>query len=54
MASCIRCNRDMGGADGISICLPCAGILVDGATSQERLALAQLGMDALVDIERRK
>ena len=49
MASCIRCRCDMGGKEGITICAGCAGELTDKANPDELLALAKVGIDALVD-----
>ena len=46
MASCIRCRCDMGGKEGITTC---AGELTDKANPDELLALAKVGIDALVD-----
>jgi len=49
MATCIRCGRDMGDKDGSSICEKCVAILLSEKTPSELLALAKVGLDALVD-----
>ncbi len=53
MAHCIRCKGIVHGTeskDGESICVLCAGEIVDKyATREEVSALARVGIDALVD-----
>ena len=49
MAICIKCNADIGGKPGTSICQDCVTILLESKTPSELKALAKLGLDALVD-----
>lgn len=50
MGTCIRCQGKTHGADGDTICVLCAGEIVDKyATQEEACALARVGIDALVD-----
>ena len=39
----------MGGKEGVTICAGCAGELADRATLSELVALAKVGIDALID-----
>lgn len=50
MATCIRCKGHISGAEGETICILCAGEIVDKyATWDEICALARVGIYALVD-----
>lgn len=49
MANCIKCGADIGGAQGDSICQDCVTLLLKDKTPQELLALAKVGIDALID-----
>lgn len=50
MATCIRCKGHVSGVEGETICVLCAGEIVDKyATEDEIIALAKVGMYALVD-----
>ncbi len=50
MATCIRCNGLVHGAEGETICVLCAGEIVDHyATWDEVVTLAKTGIDTLID-----
>jgi len=50
MGTCIRCKGQTHGAEGETICVICAGEIVDHyATHDEMIALAKTGIDALID-----
>lgn len=50
-ATCVACGRPIPGTvkGGRSICQDCAGKAADGASPNDRLALAKTGLDALID-----
>ena len=49
MPTCIRCDIDMGAKPGTSICQDCVTFLLKDKTPQELLALAKIGIDAVID-----
>ena len=49
MPTCIKCGIDMGGKQGTSICQDCVTILLENKTPAELVALAKVGLDAVID-----
>ncbi len=49
MADCIDCGKDLGGHEGHSICVDCAGKRIDVMSLEEQVAMAKAGLDALID-----
>ncbi len=49
MATCIKCGIDMGGNPGTSICQDCVTILLKNKSPEELVALAKIGLDAVID-----
>lgn len=49
MASCLKCNKDMGGKKGVSICEKCTDDIYNALPRDIVLAMAKVGMCALVD-----
>ena len=52
MATCIKCGEEIEGTKdkpGTSICQGCVTILLDIKTPEELLALAKVGLDAVID-----
>ena len=49
MATCIKCNGEMGGVKGTSICQDCVTELLKDKTPAELVALAKVGIDAVID-----
>ena len=49
MATCIKCGVYVGSKQGNSICQNCVTLLLQDKTPQELLALAKIGIDAVID-----
>ena len=49
MPICSKCNKDMGGIKGTSICQDCVTELLKDKTMEELVALAKVGIDAVID-----
>ena len=49
MALCIKCDKDLGGKAGTSICQDCVTLLLKDKTLEELVALAKVGLDAVID-----
>jgi hypothetical protein len=49
MANCIDCGKDLGGKKGTTICIDCADKRVQQMSPEERIAMAKVGFDALID-----
>lgn len=50
MTTCIECGKDMDNKSNLSsICTDCAGKLADDLSPAELVAMAKVGLDALID-----
>jgi hypothetical protein len=49
MADCIDCGKDLGGKPGKTICMDCVKKREGQLTPEERIAMAKVGLDALID-----
>lgn len=49
MATCIKCGIGIGDKQGISICQDCVTLLLEDKTPEELVALAKVGLDAVID-----
>lgn len=49
MATCIKCGVNMNDKPGTSICQECVTLLLQDKTIDELVALAKVGLDAVID-----
>lgn len=49
MANCLKCNKDMGGKNGVSICEDCTSAILDTLPHDILIAMSKVGICALVD-----
>lgn len=49
MANCLKCNKDMGGKKGVSICPDCTDAIYDALPTDIQFAMAKVGLYALID-----
>lgn len=49
MADCIKCGEKLNDKLGTTICGECVDILLKDKTPQELIALAKVGLDAVID-----
>jgi len=49
MANCLKCNKDMGGKKGVSICPECTDAIYEALPHDIQFAMAKVGIYALID-----